>query len=236
MSNPKFITGDISTNFIKEEYPEGFSGAELTSHRQLVFLCAAVSIFLRQEERADTITGQISNASRQLSNNFVVAIENKWIPIRVKKLRNILSILYSKQTIKVNHNWSIGDHIFSSIIDGEKVHVQVRICKDTIALSYQGKTVVTKVRTPRTAELEQFMQYSDDNNESSNDLIAAIAGRIVDIKVKEGDTVKSGDPLIVIEAMKMENVIQASDNKKIIEIKCKVGDSTTASQVLMTME
>jgi len=117
-------------------------------------------------------------------------------------------------------------------VNSKPVAVQIKHLEEGYMLTYGGASVAVRVRTPRVAELAQFMPKPKDQNKKDN-LLAPIAGLIVHLRVKEGQEVKQGQELLVIEAMKMENVIYADHDTTVKKISVAEKESVAVDQVLI---
>jgi propionyl-CoA carboxylase alpha chain len=233
ISNPRFASGDISTSFIAQEYPEGFIGAELTSETTKVFLGTAISIFLRDAERAAKVSGQLPGRERAIGARWVVNVDGEDYPVYVRHDQDQgYFITHNRKLIAVKTAWKIGRRLFQATVNGKAVSVQIKHLEEGYSLTYGGSDVTVKVRTPRVAELAQFMPPPQDRNKKGQ-LVAPIAGLIVAMKVKEGQVVKAGQELVVIEAMKMENVIYADHESTVTKICVEAKDSVQVDQLLI---
>jgi propionyl-CoA carboxylase alpha chain len=233
LGHPRFESGDISTNFIEQEYPGGFIGAELTSETTKIFLGAATTIFLRDAERASKISGQLPGRERAIGARWVINVDGEDYPVYVRHDQDEgYFITHNRRLISVKTQWKLGRRLFQATINGKVVSVQIKHLEEGYVLTYGGSDVVVKVRTPRVAELAQFMPKSQGLAKNPN-LTAPISGLIVSLKVKEGDTVKAGQELVVIEAMKMENVIYADHESVVKKICVAEKDSVQADQEII---
>lgn len=233
LSNPRFASGDISTNFIEQEYPGGFIGAELTSETTKIFLGAAVTIFLRDAERAAKISGQTPGRERAIGARWVVNVEGEDYNIYVRPDQDHgYFITHNRRLIAVKTQWKLGRRLFQATVNGKPVSVQIKHLEEGYILTYGGSDVVVRVRSPRVAELAQFMPKPKDKNKHDR-LLAPIAGLIKTIKVKEGDEIKAGQELLVLEAMKMENVIYADHETTITKIAVDEKDTVAVDQLLI---
>ncbi len=233
LSNPRFESGDISTNFIEQEYPEGFIGAELTSETTKVFLGAAVTVFLRDAERAAKISGQTPGRERAIGARWVVNVDGEDFTIYVRPDQDQgYFITHNRRLIAVKTQWKLGRRLFQATINGKPVAVQIKHLAEGYILTYGGADVVVKVRSPRVAELAQFMPKSQDKNKKDQ-LCAPISGLVLSVKVKEGETVRAGQELLVIEAMKMENVIYADHATTITKISVSERETVSVDQVMI---
>lgn len=232
LNHPRFMKGDISTNFIEQEYPGGFSGSGLTEESAMVFLGAATTIFLRDAERAACISGQLPGRERAIGSRWVVSIEDDSYPINVRTRDDGYDITHEKKLIAVRTAWKLGRRLFQATINGRHVSVKIRPLEEGYVLAYSGSDVTVRVRTPRVAELACYVPKGRKGGRKDQ-LTAPISGLIVGVRVKEGDLIKAGQELVVIEAMKMENVIYADHDVKIDKVNIEKGASVSVDQVLL---
>jgi propionyl-CoA carboxylase alpha chain len=234
-SHPRFAQGDISTNFINEEYPDGFSGSELTDEHHRVLLATAVHCYLTDAKRATQISGQVPGRARQIGTRWVVSLDEKSFPIYTRERQHGYDITFEGEMLSVRTSWTLGNRLFQGTLNGTPFSVQLEYCPGGFLLNHGGNRVKATVRTPRVAELEKFIPVgSYDHNTGS--LEAPISGKIVKLKVQKGDEVKAGQELMILEAMKMENIIYAERNVKISNTFVQDGDSVNAGQVVMEFE
>ncbi len=235
MKNERFVSGNISTAFIKEEFPKGFSGSEIDSESEEVLIGAAMQIFLKNYERNGHMTGQLRNREKQISERWVVMIDNESFLVNlIEKKDGFLRLECDRKEIEVKNSWTNGDKLFLGSINGRDIGVKVRENNNTgsYLLQYSGLDAFVTVYSPRIAELSKFMPKIEKNAKPVN-LTSPITGKIARFKVKEGDEVKAGQELVVIEAMKMENSIRTDHDVKIGKIKFAEGDVVGIGQVVM---
>jgi len=101
-----------------------------------------------------------------------------------------------------------------------------------VTLQINGKKYIVEVQT-KMDQLLAKMGMTDLATSKIKDLKAPMPGLVLDIKVKVGDVVAKGDPLMVLEAMKMENVIKASGEGTVGEIKVKKGEAVDKGELLI---
>ena len=104
------------------------------------------------------------------------------------------------------------------------------------SLTHAGASVLARVRLPRVAELEQYMQVKNLDSLTDSVIVAPISGKIVAVKVAPGDEVKPGQELMLIEAMKMENVICATKKAKVLKLYVQTGDLVNVNQDIIELE
>ncbi len=235
MRNDKFIKGDISTSFIKEEFPTGFSGNEIDSYSKEVFIGAAMHIFLKNYERNGHMTGQLRNREKQISERWVVVIDdNSYLVNITDRTSDILKLECDRREIIVSSSWNNGEKLFRAEINGNQIGVKIRENNNTgsYLMQHSGSDAFVTVSSPRIAELSKFMPKIQKNAKPTN-LTSPITGKIIRFQVAEGDEIKAGQELVIVEAMKMENSIRTDHDVKIGKIKFKEGDPVGIGQVVM---
>jgi propionyl-CoA carboxylase alpha chain len=231
----RFVDGDIHTGFIDEEYPDGFSGAKLTSEISEVFLATAIFAFLTEQKRAASLPNPMTDQSNKIGTRWVVSIDDKQFPVMIKPVEDGYNIRYGTNRINVRSNWNIGSSLITAIISGQKVNVKIERIRTGYKLTHSGITVDTYVRSPRMSELEALMPVRNDF-EDQLELLAPLSGQIVGIQVAVGDKVVPGQELLVLTAMKMENIITAERSGKIAKIMISEMESVSSGQVLLEFE
>jgi propionyl-CoA carboxylase alpha chain len=236
MSTPSFASGDISTSFIDKQYPEGFLGADLTSEITQIMLATAVYIHMNKAAREMSITGQLRGKEKQVSTRWVVNIDDKSYSIFVKPREQGYIVRFENKHIFVKSNWILGNNLFHGMVNDKTVNVKISITDGGYQLHHAGASVLIKVRSPRAAELEQFMQVKNLDSMAANTITAPISGKVVQVKVKAGDEVKLGQELMLVEAMKMENVIYASKKAKVKSVYVQAEDLVNVNQEIIELE
>ncbi|MCZ6886459.1 MAG: acetyl/propionyl/methylcrotonyl-CoA carboxylase subunit alpha [Rickettsia endosymbiont of Ixodes persulcatus] len=232
MLHPRFVSGDISTAFIQEEYPDGFSGASLTSEVTTVFLATAIFIYISEQRRASLISGNINNQANKIGTRWVVTIDDKLFPVLITPVENGYNIRHESDRIYIRSNWNLGNELFTAIINGKKTNVKIENIRTGYLLSHAGISVKAFVRSPRISELEALM-VSKVVVEESTELQAPLSGQIASIKVTEGQQVIAGQEIMVLTAMKMENLILAEREGKIAKIYVNEKDNVVRGQILL---
>ncbi|AFB20895.1 acetyl-CoA carboxylase biotin carboxylase subunit [Rickettsia canadensis] len=232
MLHPRFVSGDISTAFIQEEYPDGFSGASLTSEVTTVFLATAIFIYISEQRRASLISGNINNQANKIGTRWVVTIDDKLFPVLITPVENGYNIRHESDRIYIRSNWNLGNELFTAIINGKKTNVKIENIRTGYLLSHAGISVKAFVRSPRISELEALM-VSKVVVEENTELQAPLSGQIVSIKVMEGQQVIVGQEIMVLTAMKMENLILAERDGKIAKIYVNEKDNVVRGQILL---
>ena len=235
INHQKFIDGNIHTGFIDEEYPDGFSGAKLTSDITMVFLASAVFASLTEQKRMSSVNDQITDQACRIGTRWIVRIDGTHYPVMIKEVEDGYNIRNDFNRINIRSKWNLGAHLLVAKVNELKVNVKIENILTGYKLTHKGITVDAYVRSPRMSELEALMPDHDDIS-MQTELIAPLSGQIIDIKVSAGDEVKIGDELIILTAMKMENIITAERSGKISKILVDKMSSVTSGQKLLEFE
>ena len=232
MHNQRFREGRLSTAFIAEEYPHGFRGRPLDAAAKRRFVGAAVAAKLARTKRASGITGTL-NGPHKASADFTVTIGSEHFGVTDaflhggKLFARVAGKDYSAAT-----DWLPGQPIMFLREAKQEYAIEIVRHAGAYALSQGGMEVMVTVRTPRAAELARFMSKKA-KPDTSKKLLCPMPGLVVSVHVDVGQDVKAGEPLAVVEAMKMENVLLAEHDGKIGQINVKSGDSLALNDVIL---
>ena len=169
----------------------------------------------------------------------VVALGKEWLPVDIiGESDRLIRIVHRGETggeRAVETDWSPAEPIFEGLIDGRPVRVQVRPVLNGYRLSHRGAEIVARVYTGREAELARLMPERV-LSDAALKLLCPMPGLVVSIAVGVGQEVKAGDPLAIVEAMKMENILRAERDGKVKAIHVRKGDSLAVDAVIMEFE
>ncbi len=247
MSHPRFKSGDFTTGFIAEEFPDGFEGAELSETTREILVAVAARAHATMATRAAQISGQLHDGfgGEDERQNWVVTIDGKNYEINIgaddiadEDLE--VDVLPRWEADRARHlvvtgEWTPGQPLFRGQVNEKDVAVQVKPIDDGFLLSYRGASVQASVRTPRAAELAALMPEKVPPD-TSKYLLCPMPGLVVSIDVEEGQEVKAGEKLAVVEAMKMENVLPAERDGKVAKINAGPGDSLAVDEIILEFE
>jgi len=240
MKHPRWRSGNLATGFIAEEYPDGFEPAEPDEAARHVLAAVALSMEALRRDRLDNLPGRLRPHSGAVRENWVVKLDGISIPIRLAAgypgTPIELDVAIGDGAVSaVESDWAPGDSLWTGMVGGQSVTVQVRPMSNGYRLDWQGYSVVAKVMTPRIAELDDLMPEKLPPD-TSKMLLCPMPGLVVSINVESGQEVKAGEQLAVVEAMKMENVLRAERDCIVSAIKADVGDSLAVDAVIMEFE
>lgn len=236
LNHERFRKGDISTNFIEQEWPKGFTGAELSTEAQKICLGVGVTCFLRETERNAQISGQVPGRTPAIGTRWVVSIGQTHLPIYVRKKEYGYDISYDDGMVVVRTAWKLGRKLFQGTVNGKTVKLRVAPhAEGILQLTYAGAQAKVIVRTPRVAELAKYMPVYEETT-LKHEVSAPIAGLVTAIQVKAGDKIHAGQALFVIEAMKMENILYADSDAVVKQVHVSPPMSVTAGQLIIEFE
>lgn len=236
MYNEKFKKGDISTSFIKQEFSKGFSGLAIENKDEGVLIGTAIYMYIMNVSRLLGISGQV-NSKRELAEKWVADLNGNKYLCNIAKTAKGISVEYGTGFSLVETSWQFGDSVFRGEVNGRPINV--KIMKDDRAgnfkLQFMGSIVDLTIRSTRVSELEKYMPIAEPEKKPTK-LKAPITGKVIRFLVKEGQEVKAGSELVIIEAMKMENLIRADQDVKIKKINFKDGSLIGVGEVLIEFE
>lgn len=235
MDHPRFVSGDISTAFIAEEYPDGFQGATLPD-AELQRIAAAVAAMHRVAEiRRTQISGRLDNHERRVGENWVVFLDKQEFPVRISADRQGSTVQVNGRSLRVESDWKPGMSLARLVVDGAPLTLKVDAIPAGLRIRTRGAAIRTHVRRPRSAELARLMPEKLPPD-TSKFLLCPMPGLIVRISVAEGDEVQEGQALATVEAMKMENILRAERKGVIKSINAEAGQSLQVDEVIMEFE
>jgi propionyl-CoA carboxylase alpha chain len=237
MQHPRWREGRLSTAFIAEEYPDGFAPIAPSREDRQVLAALALSIELLRKDRLDRLPGRLAPHSGALKPDWVVRIGDDYLQMTVTA--GMISIplemdvaVDGAEPITVASDWRPGEPVWKGTIGGRAVSAQLRPVTNAIRIAWKGMSVTARAMLPDTAALDRLMPVKVPPD-TSRLLLCPMPGMVVSIAVVEGQEVKAGETLAVVEAMKMENVLRAERDLTVSRINAKPGESLAVDAVIM---
>ncbi len=240
MQHPRWRSGDISTGFIDEEYPDGFLPIEPGEDDIVILCCIALAVELLRKDRLDRHLDRLAPHSGKLQPNWVVRIGDTYFETTVLdgetsgQIR-LKAAIGGRDPVSVESDWTSDQIVWRGMVAGESVNAQIRPVLNGIAVSWRGMAITARVMSPEIAGLDRLMPVKEAPD-TSNLLLCPMPGLVVSIAVQQGQKVKAGETLAVVEAMKMENVLRADRDLTIAKLLAKPGDSLAVDAVIMEFE
>ncbi len=236
MDHPKFISGDITTAFIAEEYPEGFEGVTLPEPELRRVAAAAAAMNRVAEIRRTRVSGRLDNHERRVGTEWVVSLQRMQFEAEIDADHEGSTVTFADGiTLRVEGAWTPGDSLARMTVGDAPLVLKVDKITQGFRLRTRGADLKVHVRTPRQAALASLM-LEKQQADTSKMLLCPMPGLIVKVDVSEGQEVQEGQALCTVEAMKMENILRAERKGIVSRINAAQGDSLAVDDVIMEFE
>jgi propionyl-CoA carboxylase alpha chain len=231
MQHPRFRSGAITTGFIAEEYPDGFTGAPAAP--ELVRTLAAVAAFAATAEadRARRVDGQLG---RRLPP------PGEWVVRLAGQEHQVLlapdTVVVDGEELDLAMEYTPGDTLVEVRVGtGDALAIKLQRTHTGFRLTTRGASHIARVLPAHVAPYAHFL-IAKVPPDLSRYLLAPMPGLLVRLDVGAGDRVEAGQPLAVVEAMKMENILRAGKSGRVKAVEAKAGDSLAVDQVILELE
>jgi len=236
LAHPKFVSGDFNTGFIAENYPKGFR-AEDVPHDDPDFLVAlAAAMYRRYRDRAAGISGQMPGHGVQIGEQFVAVIQGPagahvHKPVRIQANGHV-TVTVGDKAYAIDKDWAFGGIRATGNCNGRPFTAQMERHGMWYRVAHNGLQIDTQLMSARAAELLRLMPYKAPAD-MSKFLLSPMPGLLVDVAVKPGQAVQAGERLAVIEAMKMENILTATQDGVVKDVLAAKGESLAVDQPII---
>ena len=231
MQHPRFRSGNITTGFIAEEYPDGFHGAPAEADLKQTLAAVAAFAATAHADRARRIDGQLGRTLRPPADS-VATIDKQDFAVSV----STDGIAVGDEWLDLALEYTPGDRMVQ--VDSEEMgELSIRMAPvpGGFRLTTRGKSHVVRVLPARFAELTRHL-IEKVPPDLSKFLVSPMPGLLVRLDVAAGDKVEAGQPLAVVEAMKMENILRAEKSATVKSVEAATGDSLAVDQVILELE
>lgn len=235
MQHPRFQSGDITTGFIAEEYPDGFRGAPAAAQTTQFVIAAAAVINAVTKEREQLIDNQLNGHGAHYGTDWIVVLDRQETPVKLIHDGDRWHVTIGEKTVCVDTRWHPGEADFRALIDNRPVIFEIDSRALGFALSARGASRTVIVHTPGAAELARHM-IDKVPPDLSRKLLCPMPGLVISVDVSAGDVVEAGQPLAIVEAMKMQNILRAEKKSTVARILAKPGDSLAVDAIIMEFE
>jgi propionyl-CoA carboxylase alpha chain len=232
MQHPRWRAGKLSTGFIAEEFPKGFERVPPTGMVARTVAAVAATIDHALGERKRRISGQLNSAVTRERRRAISLGANELQADVAHEGKTTTVVFEDGNRHVLASDWVPGMPVWSGTLDGAPVAVHVRTIPNGFELAYRGIEVKAFVYTEREARYARLMP-AKKLSDSGKSVRSPMPGLVVSIAVTEGQVVKAGETLAVVEAMKMENILRAERDGSIKKIRVKSGDSVAVDAVIM---
>ncbi|MCR9222222.1 MAG: acetyl/propionyl/methylcrotonyl-CoA carboxylase subunit alpha [Alphaproteobacteria bacterium] len=236
--HPRFASGDMTTNFIAEEYPDGLTETDLKPADPALFAAVAALIQDRVERRERGLSGQVRGGEPEQPSAYAVflgTVEKEECAVALQRGADADRLTVDGRDVFLASGWKPGEPLLHARIDDEARIFQIDRDGAGWVLSHDGGRARALVVEARHAPLQRLMPFKEPPD-MSKFLLSPMPGLLVRLKAKPGDAVKAGEELAVVEAMKMENVLRAVADGLVKEVHAEPGDSLAVDQAILEFE
>jgi propionyl-CoA carboxylase alpha chain len=232
MSKERFVKGALTTNFIAEEYANGFHADDLPADDPTVLIAVAAAVNLCAASRERKISGQFPGHEMKVPTAWTVVFNGQYHDVEARTAEGGYAVVIGSEAIDVKTDWHLGSPLFRGTVDGRPVCVQVDRDGVAYVLAHAGSRAKVLVLTRHAAAMNRLMPFKAPPDMSKY-LLSPMPGLLRSVEVKEGQEVKAGEPLAVVEAMKMENILKAERDATVAKVHAKAGESLAVDQKII---
>ena len=229
----RFRSGNITTAYIKDEFPQGFQGTEPTATQEAQLICSAAYVHAFFERRARQVSGTLASPAKP-RRDWVVILGDKHHPVTIdigEAGEAQISVDGGKPHILIT-SWKPGEHLVDGVLDGKPYAVKFADRTEGYLFRHRGVALRALVCTPFVADLHGRLPEKP-KADTSKLIISPMPGLVVSMEVSMGQEVQEGEAVCIVEAMKMQNIIRAGATGKVKAINVKAGDSVAADEIMV---
>ncbi len=231
LGHQRFVDGDLSTNFLAEEFGASFSGLEPNPATRDRLFAVAAALHVQRRARDRGLQGDAALAPTR----WMVRHERTNHLVKVTLTAAGADIVIGNHEIPVQHHWRIGDPVFDGQVGGRRLVATLSMDDTHVRLAHGGIDMTVQVLSERAASLANLMPVKQPPD-LSKFLLSPMPGLLVSLSVEAGEKVVAGQPLAVVEAMKMENILRADQPGAVATLHAAPGDSLAVDQKILEFE
>ncbi len=240
LAHPKFVAGEFDTGFIAEHFPRGYA-PDTVAHQDPAFLRVLAAVANRvHTQRSVRLSGQLPGHEYRVGEAFVVVTTTadgriEQVPVSVHVEDKAFEVQAGSRSYRVEVHTPLRQVVIRGLCNGRPFCAQIERVGLAYRVVHDGMQIDAKVFTPRAAELNALMPFKPPPD-LSRYLLSPMPGLLVDVAVQPGQTVRAGERLAVIEAMKMENILVATQDAVVARVVAGKGESLAVDQVILEFE
>ena len=231
----KFTSGNMTTAFIEEEFPDGFDGVTLPDADLDRIAAATAAMYRVCEIRRSQISGRMDNHERVVGTDWVVRLQGRGSDVVIAADKDGATVTVDGADFRVEGDWTPGQPLARLLVNGVPLVIKVDLISAGFRVRYRGADLPVTIRTPRQAELAALMPQKVAPD-TSKLLLCPMPGLIVKVDVAVGDEVQEGQTLCTVEAMKMENILRAEKKGIVSKVNAAAGDSLAVDDIILEFE
>jgi propionyl-CoA carboxylase alpha chain len=234
MEEPDFRSGGFTTAYIKQHWPDGFQGMEPTDDQTALLNACAGYAHALQAARSKQISGQINGGGPARTKWVVICGKESSTPISVALDANGARVGQDGVEKILSTSWKPGSPVMEGSFDGKPFSVKISPRNGGYFVKTRGVAIQLLVATERAAQLHSVIPEKE-KADTSKLIISPMPGLVISVEVAEGQEVKSGEAVAIVEAMKMQNIIRAERDGKVVKVGVAAGASVAADEVLIEL-
>ena len=228
MDQERFQSGQLSTSYIKDEFPDGFHGLAPTAEQVKILIASAVAM-------NEVIAEQDGDPSERTDWTVLVDKAAYEVEVGYDEAEDLIVAIDGEEVSLSEIDWRPGLSLFKAVLDEDAFTAEVKRAADGFDIRHRAAKARVRVLRPDVAHLYALLPEKQAAD-TSKLVLSPMPGLVVDIPVVEGQEVKSGETVAIIEAMKMQNILKAERDGKVKAVKAKAGDPVAADDVLVEFE
>lgn len=234
MDESRFRSGDITTAYIKDEFPDGFQGTAPTKQQSIMLTVVSAYVHGVYVRRASQTTGRMSPVE-DLRENWVVILGDDYVPITLELGEGEATVKIGKKSHTFVTDWVPGQPLVEGVLDGHPIAVKVADRTEGYVVRHRGVNQTSLVCTPDVANMHKRLPEKE-KPDLSKLIISPMPGLVVSVDVELGQSVQEGEAVCIVEAMKMQNIIRAEADGTVKTINVGAGDSVAADEIMLEFE
>ncbi len=233
MDEKRFRSGNITTAYIKDEFPEGFQGVAPTKEQELQLVSTAAFVHAFFSRRAGQVSGRLAGADKP-RRDWVVILGDTHHPVTIDlgEHGDAQIAMNGGKAHSLVTSWKPGEHLVEGVLDGKPFAVKFADRTEGYIVRHRGVALRALVCTPMVADLHGRLPEKP-KADTSKLVISPMPGLVVSMDVALGQDVQEGEAVCIVEAMKMQNIIRAAANGTVKAINVKAGDSVAADEIMV---
>ena len=232
LRHPRFTSGDFHTGFMAQEYPDGFDATDMPHVDKALLIAVAALVHRTRIDRQASVSGQLPGHELKVAEEWTVVLDGERHPVAVVPARGGYIVTHEGRAMKLVSAWRLGQPLLSGACDGTPFCIQIEHVGMKYRLTHSGTQADVRVMSARATELLLRMPEKPPRD-LSGVLLSPMPGVLIRVDVAEGQQVHTGEPLAVVEAMKMENVLRAERDCLVSRLLLTPGDNVAVGQPIM---
>ncbi|MGE3580328.1 MAG: biotin/lipoyl-containing protein, partial [Hyphomonadaceae bacterium] len=234
MEEKTFRSGKFTTAYIKEKFPDGFHGVAPTSEQSELLAAAAAYAHALSADRAKRVSGQV-NGVRRPNGVWHITLGGARVEARVKLSEGGAFVSINEgESKEIASDWRPGLPVMAGSFAGAPFAVKIKPRGEGFHMRLRGVAANALVASARGAELHRRLPEKKPAD-TSKTILSPMPGLVVAVEVKQGQEVKAGESVAIVEAMKMQNIIRAERDGKVAKVNVAAGASVAADEVLVEL-